>query len=133
MWKQSIILATMACAASGAMAAAAGGSPVLNVEKTCRAAQPLLGDDTQAKAAKADAGKPYKDCMTSENDARKRASGLWSKAKASDRSSCEGLSKIVYPSYVELAACLEMYQPVPASPTQTIKTGQTGPGASRGK
>jgi hypothetical protein len=103
--------------------------PKLNIEKTCRAAQPLLGNDPAANTGSAnDLGNaaqanPYKTCMQSEQAAQKSASDLWPKVKAADRTNCVGLSRMVYPSYVELLSCLQMYNPaasgIPANPTPT--------------
>ena len=49
--------------------------------------------------------------MQSENAAKKSADDIWAKVKASDRVNCVGLSRMVYPSYVELLSCLQMYNP----------------------
>jgi hypothetical protein len=127
-----ILIVAAALAASTTAIAAAGGAPVLNVEKTCRAAEPLLGANTPGNGAKPDATRPYRDCMASENAARTRAATLWPKAKAADRDTCFGLSKIVYPSYVELAACLEMYQPIPVVTAPAANTGQKAPTGATG-
>jgi hypothetical protein len=57
--------------------------------------------------------------MQSENAAKKSAAELWPKVKAADRTSCAGLSRMVYPSYVELLSCLQMYSPALSGVTAT--------------
>jgi hypothetical protein len=89
--------------------------PQLGIEKTCRAAQPLFGQDNADKTAgggnlgNAGDQKPYQNCMQSENAARKSSADLWSKVSAADQEVCVGLSRMVYPSYVELMSCLQLY------------------------
>ncbi|HWG06724.1 MAG TPA: hypothetical protein VG271_17085 [Beijerinckiaceae bacterium] len=102
-------------------ATAAGGAeaqvPPLDIEKTCRAAQPLFGvEPTTGSGNSSDLGNsaqqnPYRTCMQSETAAKKSAGDIWSKVKAGDRTNCVGLSRMVYPSYVELLSCLQMYNP----------------------
>jgi len=105
--------------------------PPLNIEKTCRAAQPLFGvDPTADKSASGDLGNeaqqnPYKTCMQSETAAKKSAGDIWSKVKAGDRTNCVGLSRMVYPSYVELLSCLQMYNPATSGITATDQNGPT--------
>lgn len=91
--------------------------PQLDVEKTCRAARPLLGGDSTGNAGatagalgNADAAATYRQCMESEKAARKAAEDLWPKIGAAKRENCAGLSRMVYPSYVELLSCLQMYE-----------------------
>jgi hypothetical protein len=115
MQKTPLILA--AVLAAMALVPAAAQVPTLDIEKTCRAAQPLFGTDTTANTG--DAGNlgnttqtnPYDTCMQSETAARKSAEDLWSKVGATDRGNCVVLSRMVYPSYVELLSCLQMYNP----------------------
>jgi hypothetical protein len=117
MQKTPLILA--AALAAMALAPAAAQVPTLDIEKTCRAAQPLFGPDTTAatgNAGDANLGNsaqsnPYQTCMQSETAARKSAEDLWSKVDATDRGNCVVLSRMVYPSYVELLSCLQMYNP----------------------
>lgn len=125
MQKTTVIMA--AAAVSLALAPAFARVPHLNVEKTCRAAQPLLGNEPTNHANKlgnAGAINTYKTCMESEMAARKAAEKLWPKVKAADRANCVGLSRMVYPSYVELLSCLQMYNPAlnaPASEEQRTR------------
>src|ERR1700756_5329736 len=113
---KAVLILTAAVAAT-AVSPAVAQVPKLNIEKTCRAAQPLLGTDTTATAGTGDnlgnaaEADPYKTCMPSETAAKKSAAKLWSKVSAADRNTCVGLSQMVYPSYVELLSCLQMYSP----------------------
>ena len=61
----------------------------------------------------------YQTCMQSENAARTSSQDLWSKVDPADRDNCVGLSKMVYPSYVELLSCLQMYNPATSGVTST--------------
>ena len=57
--------------------------------------------------------------MQSETAARKSSQDLWSKVAPADRDNCVGLSQMVYPSYVELMSCLQMYNPAMSGVTST--------------
>jgi len=120
MQKTPVILA--AAVASLALTQAFAQVPHLDIEKTCRAAQPLLGPDTTGNAGNlGNAGETdtYQSCMQSENAARKSSQDLWSKVAPADRENCVGLSRMVYPSYVELLSCLQMYNPATSGVTST--------------
>ena len=93
-----------------------GRFPALSVEKTCRGAPPLLAADASSQTAtpqsrKELADKTYKSCMDSEEAARLQAQERWPHVKPQDRTICFDLSRSIYPSYVELASCLQMYDP----------------------
>lgn len=101
-----------------ALPPAAAAVPLLGVEKTCHAAQPLFGRDTADDAGKSASDRKlgnsndarnYQNCMLSEAAARKSSADLWSKVDAGNRAICIGLARMVYPSYVELMSCLQMY------------------------
>jgi hypothetical protein len=103
------VLLLAAMAMSTCAVAATSGIPRLNVEKTCRAEQnPPDGFKMAPTTTGNDA---YADCMKGENAARKSAGNLWSKVSASNRQICASLSSLIYPSYVELMTCLQMYDP----------------------
>jgi hypothetical protein len=124
MRKTMFILA--AAVASLVLTQAFAQVPKLDIEKTCHAAQPLLGNDnTENTGNLGNSGSTntYQTCMQSETAAKKSAADLWSKVSATDRQNCVGLSKMVYPSYVELLSCLQMYNPATSgitSPDQTV-------------
>lgn len=114
----------LAAAAAALMATQAFAQvPNLDIEKTCRAAQPLLGNDnsdatsTTGNLGNAGGTNTYQTCMQSENAAKTSSEDLWSKVAAADRENCVGLSKMVYPSYVELMSCLQMYNPATSGVT----------------
>lgn len=73
--------------------------PVLDVEKSCRAAQNYGTTDPK---------ETFRNCMLDEKEARQQLSQKWSKFKASSRRSCVPPHPI--PSYVEMLTCLEMDQ-----------------------
>jgi hypothetical protein len=114
----------LAAAAAALMATQAFAQvPNLDIEKTCHAAQPLLGNDnsdatsTTGNLGNAGGTNTYQTCMQSENAAKTSSKDLWSKVAAADRENCVGLSKMVYPSYVELMSCLQMYNPATSGVT----------------
>ena len=118
--KLTVIIA--AAAASVALTQAFAQVPHLDIEKTCRAAQPLFGPENTGNAGNlGNAGETntYQSCMQSENAARKASQDLWSKVRATDRDICVGLSQMVYPSYVELLSCLQMYSPAMSGMSST--------------
>ncbi len=73
--------------------------PVLNTERTCRAAQDYGTTDPK---------ETYRNCMLDEKEARTQLNQKWSKFKAASRQSCIPPRPI--PSYVEMLTCLEMNQ-----------------------
>ena len=94
--------------------------PDLDIEKTCRAAQPLLGNEETGNTSNlgnTGGASTYQTCMQSETAAKKSSEELWSKVDPADRENCVGLSKMVYPSYVELMSCLQMYNPATSGVT----------------
>jgi hypothetical protein len=99
-----------------ALAAGAGPFPVLMVEKTCRGAPTLLsaqpgGEPTTPQARQELAARTYKTCMASEESARQQAQERWPHVKSENQKICFDLSRSIFPSYVELASCLQMYDP----------------------
>jgi hypothetical protein len=93
----------------------ASSMPNLDVAKTCReerSANIAIGGKASGEStSQADIKKSYDQCMSSELNARKRASGTWPRIKEVDRSRCASLAGSIYPSYSELSACLDMYDP----------------------
>ena len=73
--------------------------PVLDVEKTCRAAQDYGTTDPK---------ETFRNCMLDEKEARQQLTQKWSKFKLSSRRGCIPPHPI--PSYVEMLTCLEMDQ-----------------------
>ncbi len=73
--------------------------PVLNVEKSCRAAQDYGTTDPK---------ETFRNCMLDEKEARAQLSQKWAKFKPSSRRACVPPNPI--PSYVEMLTCLEMDQ-----------------------
>jgi hypothetical protein len=73
--------------------------PVLDMARTCRAAQDYGTTDPK---------QTFRNCMLDEKEARTQLNQKWSKFKATSRRSCIPPRPI--PSYVEMLTCLEMYQ-----------------------
>ena len=73
--------------------------PVLDVEKSCRAAQDYGTTDPK---------ETFRNCMLDEKEARQQLNQKWSKFKLSSRRGCIPPHPI--PSYVEMLTCLEMDQ-----------------------
>jgi hypothetical protein len=72
--------------------------PKLDVQATCRRAQPLSGE----KSA-------YQSCMNDESEAKKELAKKWSTFKRGAQATCLQETKIGgAPSYVELITCLEL-------------------------
>jgi hypothetical protein len=95
---------------------AAENVPRLDVARTCRGAYGALQTDTATgpasanKAANAEARQStYKSCMDSENAARDSAGKRWARVKGESRRTCLSMASAIFPSYVELDACLQMY------------------------
>ncbi len=137
---QKTVFILAAAVAALAITPAFAQVPRLDIERTCRAAQPLLGPDTTTgtsadgnlgNAAQTD---PFKTCMQSETAARKSAGDLWPKVAAADRNNCLGLSRMVYPSYVELLSCLQMYSPTTSGLTanEQVATPPAGQAQPKG-
>jgi hypothetical protein len=85
--------------ASAPVSAALDHVPVLDVQKSCRAAQSYGLADSKAT---------FHSCMLDEQEARTQLGQKWSKFKHSSRRACVPSHPI--PSYVEMLTCLEMYQ-----------------------
>jgi hypothetical protein len=80
-------------------AALAGPPPKLDVQATCRRAQPLSGTEKSA----------YQGCINDETDAQKELIKTWSSFKAGAQTTCVQETKIGgAPSYVELLTCLQL-------------------------
>ena len=97
-------------------ALAADNVPRLDVARTCRGAygalqtDMALGGKAASKAADAEARQnTYKSCMDSENSARDSAGKRWGRVKGENRRTCLSMASAIFPSYVELDACLQMY------------------------
>ncbi|MGP8232869.1 MAG: hypothetical protein ACLQL2_09415 [Methylovirgula sp.] len=73
--------------------------PVLDIERTCRAAEAYGMNDPKDT---------YRNCMLDEKEARTQLGQKWSKFKATSRRGCVPPHPI--PSYVEMLTCLEMDQ-----------------------
>jgi hypothetical protein len=83
----------------GTGAALAGSPPKLDVQATCRRAQPLSGAEKSA----------YQGCMNDETDAQKELVKTWSSFKGGAQATCVQETKIGgAPSYVELLTCLQL-------------------------
>jgi hypothetical protein len=108
-------IATTLTFLSSGIVFAADNVPRLDVNKTCRDAYGALQADTATtstvdkKASEADAQQTYKSCMESEDAARKSAAERWVRVKGENRQTCFGMASAIFPSYVELDACLQMY------------------------
>jgi hypothetical protein len=85
--------------ASAPVLAALDRVPVLDVKKSCRAAESYGLTDSKAT---------FHNCMLDEQEARAQLGQKWSKFKLSSRRAC--LPSHPIPSYVEMLTCLEMYQ-----------------------
>ncbi|MBV9520255.1 MAG: hypothetical protein JO068_19285 [Hyphomicrobiales bacterium] len=82
-----------------ATVAQAGSLPKLDINATCRRAQPLSGGERSA----------YQGCTDDERQAQKELAKSWSSFKASAQSNCLQVTRIGgAPSYVELLTCLQL-------------------------
>jgi len=83
----------------GTLSASAAGPPRLNIQGTCKRAQPLSGGEKDA----------YQSCVNDENDAQKELAKTWSSFRAAAQSTCVQETQIGgAPSYVELLTCLQL-------------------------
>jgi hypothetical protein len=83
----------------GTLPAVAAGPPKLNIQATCKRAQPLSSGEKDA----------YQSCANDENDAQKELVKTWSSFKAAAQSTCVQETMIGgAPSYVELLTCLQL-------------------------
>ncbi|MBV9740337.1 MAG: hypothetical protein JOZ30_11910 [Hyphomicrobiales bacterium] len=112
-----------------ATAAQAGSPPKLDINATCRRAQPLSGGQKSA----------FQGCIDDEREAQKELAKLWSSFKASAQSNCLQVTRIGgAPSYVELVTCLQLDKQaqeaarenrksldLPGGPSSTSGTGST--------
>jgi hypothetical protein len=81
------------------LAAAASAVPTLDIEATCRRAQPLSAGEKSA----------FQSCMNDENEAKKELIKTWSTFKPGPQRTCVDETKIGgAPSYVELLTCLQL-------------------------
>jgi hypothetical protein len=79
--------------------AAADEVPRLDIEATCRAAQPLTHEDRR----------PYENCMRDERGAEADLRRQWSSFSAPSKTRCAQEATIGgTPSYVELLVCLQL-------------------------
>lgn len=108
-------VAAMFTFASCSIVFAADNVPKLDVNKTCRGSYAALQADTSTgstagkKASAAEVQKTYRSCMDSENAARDSAAKRWARVKGENRRTCLSMASSIFPSYVELDACLQMY------------------------
>jgi hypothetical protein len=83
----------------GASLASAGAVPKLDIQATCRRAQPLSAGEKSA----------FQSCMNDETDAQKELIKTWSTYKPSAQAICTQETRIGgAPSYVELITCLQL-------------------------
>ncbi len=94
-----VFLGLLVPALVGHAAYAVNQVPVLDIERTCRAAQDYGMNDPK---------ETYRNCMLDEKEARTQLGQKWSKFKATSRRGCVPPHPI--PSYVEMLTCLEMDQ-----------------------
>jgi hypothetical protein len=93
------LAASVAISLFGIGVAAASSVPPLDIEATCRRAQPLSAGEKSA----------YQSCMNDELEAKKELVKTWSTFKSSAQSTCVQETKIGgAPSYVELITCLQL-------------------------
>lgn len=79
--------------------ASASSVPKLDIEATCRRAQPLSAGEKSA----------YQSCMNDETEARKELVKTWTTFKPGAQATCLEETKIGgAPSYVELITCLQL-------------------------
>jgi hypothetical protein len=89
----------LAISFSGMGLAPASSVPKLDIEATCRRAQPLSAGEKSA----------YQSCMNDETEARKELVKTWSTFKPAAQATCVDETKIGgAPSYVELITCLQL-------------------------
>jgi hypothetical protein len=96
-----VILAAGLLCPLGAAWAASEKIPVLDVTKTCEAAQ------------KAQDGIPdkFKKCMADEDNAKATLATAWPAARVSTRDTCEGEAKDgPFPSYADMLSCVQMFE-----------------------
>jgi hypothetical protein len=93
------LAAFLAISVLGMGVAAAGAVPKLDIEKTCRRAQPLSAGEKSA----------FQSCMNDETEAQKELIKTWSTFKPGAQATCVEETKIGgAPSYVELVTCLQL-------------------------
>ena len=99
----------LTAALNATTAAAQSNVPTLNLTATCRALDRTdfsIQIDTQR-------------CLKTENEARAKLAGDWSKYPAADRGLCTQTARMGgMESYVQLLTCLELRQDVATGPTQ---------------
>ena len=117
---------TLALLWLGMSFAFASAVPKLDIEATCRRAQPLSTGERSA----------YQSCMNDERDAQKELVKTWSTFRASAQSTCLQETKIgSAPSYVELLTCLQLDKQAVEASRENQKALQMpaatpGPGAA---
>jgi hypothetical protein len=96
-----ILAVTLASLVLGTSLASASAVPKLDIEATCRRAQPLSAGERSA----------YQSCMNDETEAQKELAKSWSSFKSGAQTTCVQETKIGgAPSYVELLTCLQLDQ-----------------------
>ncbi|MDR3408040.1 MAG: hypothetical protein P4L68_06040 [Methylovirgula sp.] len=94
-----VFLGLLSPAVASRSSASLNQVPVLDIERTCRAAQDYGMNDPK---------ETFRNCMLDETEARTQLGQKWSKFKAESRRGCIPPHPI--PSYVEMLTCLEMDQ-----------------------
>ncbi len=84
--------------ASHVLAAAAGGVPSIDIQKSCRESSDALYGDT--------AGNVYDSCVEDEKNASAELAKNWATFPAGDKARCVHAA-IYLPSYVEWLTCIE--------------------------
>lgn len=137
--ESTLVFGYLAASLGAGAALAADRIPTLAVEKTCRGAsldQAATGPG--GKVSRDDQKSAYKSCLDSENAAKKAAAARWPRVKGESRRTCVSMASAIYPSYVELDACLQMYDPkdgtvnAPAVPASGAAPRQRQPRAGGG-
>ena len=89
----------LSCYVLGTSLAFASAVPKLDIEATCRRAQPLSAGEKSA----------FQSCMNDETEAQKELAKTWSTFKPGAQATCVQETKIGgAPSYVELLTCLQL-------------------------
>jgi hypothetical protein len=118
--------AIIACLVATTAVANAGPPPKLDVQATCRRAQPLSGGEKSA----------YQGCLNDELDAQKELVKTWSSFTAGAQSTCVQETKIGgAPSFVELLTCLQLDKQAKEASRENKKAlslpaAQSAPGAA---
>jgi hypothetical protein len=95
-----LVYASALCSLFG-VSALAQQLPRFDIEATCRTVQALTPQDVD----------PVQGCIRDETEAEQQLKAVWSSAAANHRETCAAETQVEgYPSYVDVLACLQMYQ-----------------------